>query len=153
MEDRNETWLHSTGKQARRERQPMRRGRPTIFTPEIAATICERLAEGDSLRAVCREDGMPSDATVRMWALDDVQGFYSQYTRARDIAYRRMADEVLEIADNEGGDYARDRLRFDARRWLLSKALPKIYGDKLAHVGGDEEDQPIRHMFTWQTPQ
>jgi hypothetical protein len=30
------------------------------------------------------------------------------------------------------------RLQSDNRKWLLSKALPKIYGDRLRHVGGDE---------------
>lgn len=55
-----------------------------------------------------------------------------------------MADEVVEIADNKLGHPSRDRLRFDARRWLLSKALPKIYGDKL-EVGGDPEN-PLRHL-------
>ncbi len=60
-----------------------------------------------------------------------------------------MADEVLEVADDraqdwiktENGDvfngdhYQRSRLMVDTRKWLLSKALPKIYGDKL-ELGG-----------------
>jgi len=44
-----------------------------------------------------------------------------------------MADEVMEIADDKSGDPARDRLRLDTRKWLLSKALPKIYGDRQTH--------------------
>lgn len=51
-----------------------------------------------------------------------------------------MADELVAIADratNNGNTQAR-RLQVDARKWLLSKALPKVYGDKLdvAHDGG-----------------
>lgn len=30
----------------------------------------------------------------------------------------------------------------DARKWLLAKALPKIYGEKMQHVGSDS-DEPI----------
>ena len=41
---------------------------------------------------------------------------------------------------------ARDRLRTDKRQWLLSKALPKIYGDKLA-IGGDADTDPIKHII------
>ena len=41
-----------------------------------------------------------------------------------------MADDILDIAD-ETGDPHRSRLRADTRKWLLSKALPKIYGDRL----------------------
>lgn len=55
-----------------------------------------------------------------------------------------MADQLTEIADDKSGDPARDRLRLDTRKWLLSKALPKVYGDKIAHVGGEDGDSPIR---------
>jgi len=49
-----------------------------------------------------------------------------------------MADMTLDVADGTGtdaGQVARDRLKVDTRKWLLSKALPKIYGDKL-ELGG-----------------
>jgi hypothetical protein len=41
-----------------------------------------------------------------------------------------------------GENLQRSRLRVDTRKWLLSKALPKIYGDKLA-LGGDQDAPPI----------
>lgn len=120
-------------------------GRPTEYTQEIADYICSKLAEGMSLRAICRSDDVPHEATVRGWAVEDRNGFFTQYTRARDIGLDCMADEVQEIADNKEGDVARDRLRFDSRRWYLSKMAPKRYGEKLAHVGGDPAtDEPIR---------
>ena len=106
------------------------RGRPSIFSPELADRLCERLADGETLRAICRGEGMPDERTVRRWALDDVEGFSTQYARAREIGYQSMADDLTEIADAKDGDPARDRLRVDTRKWLLSKALPKIYGDK-----------------------
>ena len=73
-----------------------------------------------------------------------------------------MADETLEISDdgtndwmkdNEGykvnGEHvARSRLRVDTRKWLLSKALPKIFGDKLTQsvqnldANGNPADPP-----------
>ena len=36
------------------------------------------------------------------------------------------------------------RVEIDARKWFASKFLPKQYGDKIAHVGGDKDDAPIR---------
>ena len=86
---------------------------------------------------------MPSDVTVRGWALEDREGFFSQYARAREIGYPRMADELVNVADTVGGDVQRDRLRVDTRKWLLSKALPKVFGDKL-QLGGDG-GEPIKH--------
>jgi len=123
-------------------------GRQSQYTAEVASRICAELAEGKSLRAVCREDGMPSEATVRAWALDDVEGFAAQYTRAREIGYDRLGDELLEIADTpvtgvktvskatgiettEGDMIEHRRLQVDARKWMLAKMLPKKYGDKL----------------------
>lgn len=135
----------------------MTRGRPTKYTPEIGDAICARLLSGETLRRICSDDDMPAESTVRGWALDNQGGFSAQYARSREIGYLAMADDVLEIADDRGGDYvlrdgatmmdsdavARARLRVDTRKWLLSKALPKVYGDKLA-VGGDKDMDPIQ---------
>lgn len=123
-------------------------GRPSDFTQEIAEKICAALAEGKSLREICRGEGMPAESTVRSWALDDREGFFAQYTRARDIGLDCRADEVFEIADNATGDAARDRLRFDARRWYLSKLAPKKYGDKVQneHSGPDGGPIPIARV-------
>jgi hypothetical protein len=89
---------------------------------------------------------MPAAPTVCRWALK--APFSEQYARAREIGYALMADDLLEIADDGRNDkfsdddghvmvdhdvIARSRLRVDTRKWLLSKCLPKIYGDKLAH--------------------
>lgn len=125
------------------------RGRPTTFTQEVADKICAMLADGMTLREVCRQADMPLESTVRSWALSDQGGFSAQYTKAREIGYHAMADELLEVADNGKNDWMerngqedagfalngehvqRSRLRIDTRKWLLSKALPKVYGDKL----------------------
>ena len=135
----------------------MPQGRPRAFTAEIADEICEALKTGISLRELCKQrSDLPAEATVRGWALDNIDGFFAQYSRAREIGYLSMADEMLGIADDGVNDWmarrradgldemlpnhehiTRSRLRFDARRWLLSKCLPKIYGDRLEHVGPD----------------
>lgn len=125
----------------------MTRGRPSDFTQEIADAICARLSAGESLNRICKDEGYPSESTVRGWVVDDREGFSAKYTRARDIGLDVVADQVFDIADH-GTDAVRDRLRFDARRWYLSKLAPKRYGDKLA-VGGDEDAGPIKHEFSW----
>lgn len=130
-------------------------GRPTEYTPEIAAAICARLAEGRSLRDVCSDDGMPSESTVRLWAIEDRGGFSAHYTKAREIGYHAMADELMDIADDGRNDWMerrgsedmgwvsngehiqRSRLRVDTRKWMLSKMLPKLYGDKIEVSGKD----------------
>jgi len=95
-----------------------------VFSQAIADDICQQLAEGKSLRATCAAEGMPAESTVRARARDHA-AFGAQYARAREQGYEVMGDSIIEISD-EG-----DRLRVDARKWLLSKMLPKVYGDKL----------------------
>lgn len=75
--------------------------RPSSYTAEIADVICTRLAAGESLRAICRDEGMPDEATVRRWAWDErlAPGFPPQYARARELGYDAMAEHALEIAD------------------------------------------------------
>jgi hypothetical protein len=41
-----------------------KRGRPSDYSFQVAISICARLAEGKSLRAICSEAGMPGRATV-----------------------------------------------------------------------------------------
>ena len=48
--------------------------------------------------------------------------------RAREVGYHKMADDALDIADaseTDAGQVARDHLRVEYRKWLLSKALSK----------------------------
>jgi terminase small subunit-like protein len=127
-------------------------GRPSAYRAEIADAICEGLIEGRSLREVCSAPGMPPESTVRQWALDDVQGFGALFTRATQIRAQRLADEIVELSDEDctyidetgrrridQGAVAQLRLRVDTRKWVASKLLPRIYGDRIVaeHVGKD----------------
>ncbi|MGV0950103.1 MAG: hypothetical protein ACOYB3_05480 [Azonexus sp.] len=46
---------------------PKRVGRPSLYTPAIAAEILDRLAAGESLRSICRAAHLPAESTVRGW--------------------------------------------------------------------------------------
>jgi hypothetical protein len=143
-------------------------GRPSSFTQATADTICAKLAQGISLREMCRDDGMPTQSTVFRWLADNDE-FREQYARAREAQADHMADEILEIADDGTNDWMerrastgggrsdaagdaeevvpnhehinRSKLRVDARKWLMSKLAPKKYGDKITHAG--DPDNPV----------
>jgi hypothetical protein len=132
----------------------MERGRPTIFTNELADEICERIANGESLRAICREDGKPALSTVFRWLSND-RAFQDQYAMARDEQAEAFADELVSISDEQEYEkveidgvplavkfdstaVARNRLRIDARKWVASKLKPKKYGDRQV-IAGDPE--------------
>lgn len=122
-----------------------KRGRPSKFNQKVADLICERLSEGESLRAICKDEGMPKISTVLAWTMDMKGSFFAQYARARDIQADVWADEINSIADDSTNDWMmtkdgikpdkehinRSRLRIDTRKWICSKLKPKRYGDKL----------------------
>lgn len=129
------------------------------FNQEIADTICGRLAEGESLRAICLSDDMPGRTTVFKWLLNHPD-FANQYARARELQADTLFEEILEIADDSTGDrkvvgeegkevcdtefVQRSRLRVDARKWMAGKMAPKKYGEKVdVNHQGDMQIQII----------
>ena len=69
-------------------------GRPSVYSPELASDICKRLAIGESLVEICREDKMPGYSTVMDWLFnqykpDDPRADFSElYARAREAPGR-----------------------------------------------------------------
>lgn len=137
--------------------------RPTGYNQKIADIICERISDGESLRAICREESMPSKSSVFKW-LGMHKEFSDQYARAKEEQAETLADEIVSIADEEetfiknhdGGTtevtfdsvaVARNRLRIDARKWVASKLKPKKYGDKLGVEGPGANGEFVTKMI------
>lgn len=134
-----------------------RPGRPSAFTAELFASICDQLAQGKSLRKICKPQRMPDERTVRTWVIENREGCAEAYQRARNIGLDVMADELIEIADtpetgkttkrdekgavvevSEGDMLGHRKLRVYVRQWYLAKLGRKKYGDKL-DLGSDPE--------------
>lgn len=98
---------------------------------EKTSLILSMLENGQSLRAAAKEAGVAA-STVLDWTKADAE-FGEQYARAREAGYKLLAEEIVDISDEGCGDVNRDRLRVDTRKWMLSKMLPKIYGEKTQH--------------------
>lgn len=113
-------------------------GKPTAFDQTTADSICERLADGESLRTICANDDMPSKAAVFRW-LHAEPDFADQYARAREAQAEALADEIVDIADAAGADPQLGKLRVEARKWVASKLKPKRYGDRTL-LGSDPEN-------------
>lgn len=140
-------------------------GRPTTFNQETADEICNRIANGESLRSICDAESMPDKATVFRW-LGAHKLFCDQYARAREAQADAIFDEILHIADNpkigvktktndkgevevsEGDMIEHRRLQVDARKWMAGKLRPKKYGDKLDVDHGLQPDNPIATLFS-----
>jgi hypothetical protein len=108
--------------------KPKKKGRPTTFTQQLADKICERMANGETLRAVCRHIDLPV-STVIEWTVNN-KAFSEQYAQARQKQADSYADMILDEAFNSH-DAQIGRLRVDALKWVASKLAPKRYGDKV----------------------
>ena len=113
------------------------------YTPELAADILRRVSEGEPLRQVSRDQGIP-ESTVRQWVRDDRDGFAAKYEAARRMQVEAWADEIVLIANREDLDAHDKRVRIDTLKWLCSKLVPRRYGDRLL-VAGDAEN-PVQLM-------
>jgi hypothetical protein len=140
-------------------------GRPSSYTDDIAFEICDRIAEGESLKRICASEGMPGQGTVFRWLANPENAvFRESYARAREAQADALFDETLDISDDGSNDWMlrnhgddpeesgwkvngehiqRSRLRVDTRKWMAGKLAPKKYGDKSAVEVSGKDGGPI----------
>lgn len=151
--------MATRGKKEPAKPQAKKTGRPSSYTVATGDVICQRIAEGESLRSICKGEHMPAMSSVFRWLADDAnESFREQYAHAREVQAESMAEEILEIADDGSNDTYKDdngnertdqevigrsRLRVDARKWLLSKMMPKKYGEKIQQEIGGKDGGPL----------
>ena len=106
----------------------MPRGRPKV-KQEIILEALTLVSGGLSIREACKKAGIDYSTFYQKVALPE---YTNQYARALEIRADVLFDQIIDIADNpdQDADVQRDRLRVDARKWVVSKMLPKKYGDK-----------------------
>ena len=130
------------------------------YSEDIANKVCERIAQGEPLRQICRDEGMPSYGAIYDW-LEVQPEFASRFARARVIGFDVIAEHALEIADDDRRDWealtdedgnvtgvrvdgehvTRSRLRIETRLKLLAKWDPKRYGERTTIAG--DPDAPL----------
>jgi hypothetical protein len=110
------------------------RGVWSSYTSEQGAEICRRLTEGESLKAICRSEGMPCYSTVLNWARA-VPAFGDAYAMARRLAADALYDEAREIALSvKPGTVWADRLRFEIIRWQVARSAPRKYVETMPEL-------------------
>jgi hypothetical protein len=134
------------------------RGRQWTFSEEIAGEILDSWLPANGSKISVARCISPPASTVRSWAIErepvrnGETPFAERYARAKAIGLERLADEVIAISDapctgsNGEADNAlvqKQRLQVDSRKWLLSRLLPKQYGDKVTQELVGNPDAPI----------
>lgn len=103
---------------------------------ELARTICERIARGESWSRMSGEPGMPSYTTLYAWR-KKYPGFAAQLEAARlagaDWKFEQVWD-IVEAVPGEGVPQA--KLKIDALRWQTAQR-------GAAKAAADDERQVI----------
>ena len=130
-------------------------GRPSKYTPELAAEICKRLGTGEPLLQICKDERMPERRTVYDW-LERDPDLSAQFAHAREAGCDAIAEGLLEISDTLHfgetqvmGDknstttvadmLGHRKLRIETRLKLLACWNPAKYGTKV-QLGGDPKN-------------
>jgi hypothetical protein len=141
-------------------------GRPAALDQALMDEICAHIAEGRTIRQIAQLDHMPVASTIYL-TLARNEKFSDQYAKARQAQLTRWEDEIIEIADNGSNDWmrregkdgetswavngeaiGRSRLRVDSRKWIMSKRLPKVYGERITQENTGPNGGPQEHVHT-----
>ena len=87
--------------------------------------------------------------------------FSEQYAQAKICQIELLVDEIMEISDDASQDQyvnelgvvvpnppaiTRARLKVDTRKWLASKLVPKVYGNKIDIEGDNSMSEELRQL-------
>lgn len=137
-------------------------GRPTRYTDKLAQEICDTIASSSKgTKKLCSEHShWPCQDTLFTW-LKRYPEFSEQYAQAKRCQIELLVDEILEISDDASQDQYmnelgtlianppaihRARLKVDTRKWLASKLVPKVYGNKIDIEGDNSMSEELRQL-------
>lgn len=116
-------------------------GRPSTYTPELAAKVCEAIRDGWTLSQIEAAEGYPTWTAIKKW-LDTIPSFHGQYARAYELSAFVLENEALDAVraakDSDSASAARALL--DGIKWSAGKRNPKVYGEKVQHDVSGEVD-------------
>lgn len=110
-----------------------------MFSPELVEKICDRIADGESLRKVCETKGMPHRITFLRWMSRHPEAA-KVYALAREMQADALEEDMADIEDKTLSgkvDPVAARTVLSSKQWRAAKLAPKKYGEKLdMHVTG-----------------
>ena len=125
------------------------------YRQRIMDIVCGCMAEGKSLRQICKSVGdVPAASTICLWLKENSE-LAEQYARARLMMadyrfdeYRDAADEIVREYIDQGWEpkdaISMAKLKTGNMQWEITKLAPKVYGDKMT-IAGDPEN-PLHNM-------
>lgn len=111
----------------------------STYNPELALGIVERIAEGETLSAICvKGSGMPSRQTFHRWVVRYPE-LSRAYSAARELSAHSLEEEALDTARQLKGPDRKKLTPTEVRaldvamnqlRWSASRRNPKVYSER-----------------------
>lgn len=118
------------------------------LTIPLMREICGRVASGEALYKICGTPGFPS-RTEFFRRCGGEKEYAEIYNAALALRGEQYADELTERADEARGKSGEDiqaiKLEVNTRQWVVSRLLPKKYGDRMT-VSGDAENPLVTQL-------
>ncbi|KVP11973.1 hypothetical protein WJ85_17225 [Burkholderia ubonensis] len=112
------------------------------FSQALFDRICELIADGKSVREVCRGRGMPDRKTFLNWSKRTPE-LRQQYDDACIDRQDAIFDDIQYIADTER-DSKRAKVRIEAREWTLARMNRKRFGNHVSNEHSGPDGGPIQ---------
>jgi hypothetical protein len=124
------------------------------YSLKMSSIICERMAKGETVTNICRDETMPTFQTVQNWRRL-FPAFEIAYANAQLAQTECWVEEVKSIADDGKNDWmeresrngnytvlnsehvTRSMLRINTIKWIAAIRNPKKYGPKAELTAGD----------------
>lgn len=118
----------------------------STYDPVAADEICERIAEGETLSAICRDPMMPGYSSVQRWRRT-FGDFDKAFRGARQAMADRVVDESVEIVRAMPQDSAQAlHVRLNHLRWTAGVWAPEAYN--VRRVGPPQAPPPPKPTET-----
>lgn len=117
-------------------------GRPSGYSLELAAKLCELVGDGMSLHQACQGKGMPHPVTIYRWLTKHPE-FRIAYQCALLAKFDEKAEELIAIADAKIDESVDQELMIRTRKWIMAKELPRKYGE-MAPIPPAPPVEPMR---------
>ncbi len=126
--------------------------------PAALEAIFASIGEGEVVSAACDAAGLHVRTFWRRVAADEA--IRVAYETALACRAHVLAEQIVELADQrpamvedtnhkaggarmDSADVAWRKNQIDARKWVISKLLPKKYGDKIDHTVAAPDGGPV----------
>ena len=112
----------------------MQRADEVHYSDEIADEICERLGDGQTLTAICKDDYIPHRNAVFYW-VDTRPAFATMYATARVRQAEKHYDDIVQASRDvkELTDTAKVqayRVYIDTMKWAAARLRPDVYAER-----------------------